>query len=332
MHDIAVIVVNWNACQDLRVCLSHLFSEPKPSSDFAVWVIDNGSTDGSADMVAEEFPAVHLIKNPDNRGFSRANNQGIHAAMHERFRYIYLINSDAYVHGAETLDRIVEFGDTHPSAGVFGTRVLNTDGSLQLSCRRFHTLAAGFFRNTLLGKLFPNNKYARLYLMTDVDHGIARSVDWVSGCSIVIRADLIDKVGALDERFFMYCEDVDICKRAWESGSEVWYAPSAVVSHKIGASSDKNADKMIWEFHRSWAIYDTKWNPGFRPFRRSAVEIGLWLRAYVRILNRHKADRNRDADRQQKAEVKRRADEQREAERQTATTLKQDADGSKEEV
>jgi GT2 family glycosyltransferase len=288
MHDIAVIVVNWNACQDLRRCLSHLFSDPKPEVDFAVWVIDNGSSDGSQEMVASEFPDVRLIRNPDNRGFSRANNQGISTAIHEKYRYVYLINSDAFVHGASTLDQIVAFGDAHPEIGIFGTKVLNPDGSLQLSCRRWITFGAAIFRNTFMGNLFPNNKYAKQYLMEDTGHNQPRKVDWVSGCSMVIRADLIDKIGALDERFFMYCEDVDICKRAWIAGSEVWYFSDAIVTHKIGASSDKNAEPMIWEHHRSWAIYDEKYNPGFKPIRRLFVESGLWLRSFIRILNRRR--------------------------------------------
>lgn len=151
-------------------------------------------------------------------------------------------------------------------------------------------MRAGFFRNTLLGRLFPNNKWAHQYLMEDVDHTQPRSVDWVSGCSMVIKTELVKQIGALDEQFFMYCEDVDICKRAWDAGWEVWYCPRAVVTHKIGASSDKNAEKMIWEFHRSWELYDEKHTPGFRPIRRAAVKTGLWVRAAFRILNRRRAD------------------------------------------
>jgi GT2 family glycosyltransferase len=288
MHDIAVIVVNWNACEDLKRCLSHFFSDGNAKVDFTVWVIDNGSSDGSGKMVSDEFPKVQLVCNPDNRGFSRANNQGIWTALYEKYRYVYLINSDAFVQGARTLDQIVAFGDAHPEIGIIGTKVLNVDGSLQMSCRRWITFGAAIFRNTLMGRLFPHNKYARQYLMEDTSHDKPREVDWVSGCSMVIRMDLIDKVGALDERFFMYCEDVDMCRRAWNAGSKVWYFPGAVVTHKIGASSDKNAEKMIWEHHRSWAIYDAKYNPGFRPLRRAAVESGLWLRSAIRILNRRR--------------------------------------------
>jgi GT2 family glycosyltransferase len=293
MPDIAVIVVNWNAREDLRRCLEQIFAQPQPKVSFGAFVVDNASSDSSAPMVAEEFPQARLIQNPDNRGFSRANNQAIAIARAEGYRYVYLLNSDAFLSSPAVLDEIVRFGDAHPKVGIFGTKVLNIDGTLQLSCRSFPTLGAGFFRNTLLGRLFPRNKYARRYLMADFDHTQARQVDWVSGCSMVIRMDLIEQIGALDELFFMYCEDVDICKRAWDAGWEVWYNPEPTVTHKIGASSDKNGDAMIWEFHRSWELYDKKHNPGFRPLRRLLVKGGLWLRAEVRILNRRRARRDR---------------------------------------
>jgi GT2 family glycosyltransferase len=172
-----------------------------------------------------------------------------------------------------------------------GPKVLNPNGSLQFSCRRFPSLGAGFFRNTYLGRLFPRNRYARNYLMGDLDHTQPHTVDWVSGCALWIRRDLIDAIGALDERFFMYCEDVDLCWRCHEAGREVWYAPEAVVTHAIGASSDKNAEPMIVEFHRSWYEFDRKRNPGFHPVRRLTVGAGLWARAAIRILNRRRAAR-----------------------------------------
>ncbi len=286
--DIAVIVVNWNAREDLRRCLQSLAVEPQSQCSSEVWVVDNGSADGSAEMVRGKFPQARLIANPDNRGFSRANNQAI-AASDSRF--VFLLNSDATIHPG-ALDALVAFADAHPQAGVIGPQVRNPDGSLQFSCRRFPSLGAGFFRNTYLGRLFPRNRYARNYLMGDVDHTQPRPVDWVSGCAMLIRRDLIDANGALDERFFMYCEDVDICWRCWQSGREVWYAPDAVVTHAIGASSDKNAEPMIVEFHRSWYEFDRKQHPGFRPLRRTLVYAGLWARAAIRIRNRRRAVRH----------------------------------------
>ncbi len=287
MIDIAVIIVNWNAREDLRRCLESLYAEPKPTVAYEVWVVDNASDDGSADMVAAEFPQVRLVVNADNAGFSKANNQAI---AQTDSRYVFLLNSDAFLH-PDALDRLVAYADAHPQAGVVGPKVLNSNGSLQFSCRRFPSLGAGFFRNTYLGRLFPHNKFARDYLMNDFDHAHDTAVDWVSGCAMLIRRDLLGKIGALDERFYMYCEDVDFCQRAWEAGWEVVYASQPVVTHAIGRSSDKNADQMIIEFHRSWYEYDRKRHPQASLLRRMAVFSGLWLRAAVRIAKRRAAGR-----------------------------------------
>lgn len=287
MNDIVVIVVNWNAREDLRRCLESLTAAPKPGAGYSVVVVDNASGDGSAAMVASEFPDIRLQVNTENLGFSKANNQAI---AQTESRYVFLLNSDAAVFPG-TLDALVSYADAHPNAGVFGPKVLNTDGSLQFSCRRFPSLGAGFFRNTYLGRLFPNNKFARDYLMTDFDHAHPLSVDWVSGCAMLIRRELITEIGALDERFYMYCEDVDLCQRTWDAGREVVYVPDAVVTHAIGRSSDKNADKMIIEFHRSWYEYDLKRHPKSSEIRRAAVFCGLWLRAAVRITKRRVAGR-----------------------------------------
>jgi GT2 family glycosyltransferase len=285
MDDIAVIIVSWNVKGDLRHCLKSLFAEPAPKVKFSVWVVDNASNDCSADMTAAEFPQAHLIRNTTNKGFSTANNQAINESCS---RYVFLLNADAYVASPASLDNIVAFADRHEKLGVAGAHVFNPDGSLQFSCRRFPGLRAGLFRNTLLGKLFPKNQYTTQYLMGDVDHSKEHPVDWVSGCAMLISRKFIDKHGALDERFFMYCEDVDICKRAWSTGFEVWYCPDSFVTHKIGGSSDKNAEKMIWAFHQSWEIYDAKHNPNAPFFRRAAVRVGLWLRATIRVWNRRR--------------------------------------------
>jgi len=287
MNDIAVIVVNWNACEDLRHCLESLLTEPKPQADYSVWVVDNASSDGSAAMVQADFPNAHLIANTENLGFSKGNNQAI---ARTDSRYVFLLNSDAAIHTG-ALESLVAYADAHPKAGIIGPKVLNPDGTLQFSCRRFPSLGAGFFRNTYLGRLFPNNKYARDYLMTEFDHAHDISVDWVSGCAMLLRREIIHKIGALDERFYMYCEDVDICQRAWDADYEVVYAPDAVVTHAIGRSSDKNADKMIIEFHRSWYAFDLKRHPKSTSTRRAAIYCGLWLRAAVRIAKRRVAGR-----------------------------------------
>ena len=291
MNDIAVIIVNWNAREDLRRCMESLYAEPKPQVAYDVWVVDNASDDGSAAMVASEFPQVKLIVNTENTGFSKANNQAI---AQTDSRYVFLLNSDAFIHPG-ALEHLVAYADAHPQAGIIGPKVLNVGGSLQFSCRRFPSLGAGFFRNTYLGRLFPHNKFASDYLMNNFDHAHDRAVDWVSGCAMLLRRELIQQIGTLDERFYMYCEDVDICQRAWEGGWEVVYAPEAVVTHAIGRSSDKNGDQMIIEFHRSWYEYDRKRHPKASLLRRAAVYSGLWLRAAVRIAKR-RASAKRHAD------------------------------------
>ena len=291
MHDIAVIVVNWNAREDLRECLLSLEAGADSWVTRAVWVVDNASTDGSAEMVRSEFPGVQLIVNDENLGFSKANNQAI---RYSESRYVFLLNSDAAVHPG-AIEALVAFADDNPKAGIVGPKVLNPDGSLQLSCRRFPSLGAGFFRNTYLGRLFPHNKPAQDYLMADFDHAHTRAVDWVSGCAMLIRREMVAQIGALDERFYMYCEDVDLCERAWRFDWEVVYQPDAVVTHAIGRSSDKDADKMIWEFHRSWYEFDKKRHPDAGPARRLAVWAGLWLRATVRVQKRRAAARRRAA-------------------------------------
>jgi len=286
MEDIAVIVVNWNAREDLRLCLRSVLDAP-PRAACPVWVVDNASSDGSADMVRAEFPQAHLLENSANLGFSKANNQAI---TRSDSRYVLLLNSDAWAHPG-ALDQLIAFADAHPQAGIVGPKVLNPDGSLQLSCRRFPSLGAGLFRNTYLGRLFPRNRYAQNYLMTDFDHTHARPVDWVSGCAMLLRRTMLDAIGSLDERFFMYCEDVDICQRAGQAGWDVLYDPDALVTHTIGRSSDKNADRMIWEFHRAWLAFDIKRHPRGGLVRRALVWGGLWLRAKVRIAKRHAAAR-----------------------------------------
>lgn len=288
MRDIAVIVVNWNAREDLRACLHSLSVDAYSPVSHSVWVVDNASTDGSAAIVQSEFPNVHLIVNDENLGFSKANNQAI--ARSEN-RYVFLLNSDAAIHPG-ALEALAAYADDNPKVGIVGPKVLNPDGSLQLSCRRFPSLGAGIFRNTYLGRLFPNNKPAQDYLMADFDHAHTRAVDWVSGCAMLIRRDMIAQVGILDERFYMYCEDVDLCERAWQFDWEVVYLPDAVVTHTIGRSSDKDAENMIWEFHRSWYEFDKKRHPDAGPVRRLAVWAGLWLRATVRIQKRRAAFRH----------------------------------------
>ena len=280
--------MSWNARDDLRACLTSLrIGTGRPDTVETV-VVDNASSDGSADMVASDFPGAHLLRLGSNTGFSGGNN---HALAGLTADYALLLNSDATC-AAGALDDLMDWADTQPDAGIVGPKVLNPDGSLQYSCRRFPTFAAGLFRNVYLGRLFPNNRPAADYLMQDFDHESTRDVDWVSGCALLIRRACLEQIGLLDaESFFMYCEDMDWGLRAHQAGLRVAYYPDAVVTHAIGRSSDHAADRMILEHSRSmWRLY-RKHHAFFRdrvPFLlRPFVLPGIYLRAWVRIARRH---------------------------------------------
>ncbi len=268
------MIVNWNTCADLRNCLRTISDGGPVNTE--VFVIDNASSDGSADMVSREFPRVHLIRNDANLGFAKASNQGI-AASHGR--YVLLLNPDSEIQPG-ALSALVQFGDEHPEYGIFGARILNPDGSLQYSCRRFPTLAAGLFRNTILGKYFPHNTYLMDYLMANWDHTEVREVDWVSGCALTVRREVLDDIGMLDERFYMYVEDVDLAYRAKQKGYRVAYFPGATIVHARAKSSDRNPNRMIIEFHRSmYRFYRKHYARSTSIFLRPLVLPGLIARA-----------------------------------------------------
>ena len=251
-------------------------------------MVDNASDDGSAEMVAAEFPDVRLLRSARNEGFSAANNRmldGLDAP------FALLLNSDT-ICPPGSLDAVIQFACENADIGIIGPKVLNPDGSLQYSCRRFPTFAAGLYRNVYLGRLFPNNRPAADYLMQEFDHASVRDVDWVSGCALLIRRDCLAQIGPLDaETFFMYCEDMDWCLRAHESGWRVAYFPGAAITHAIGRSSDRAADRMIIEHHRSmWRFYRKHrvfFASRIPPLLHLLVPVGIFLRVAVRIARRH---------------------------------------------
>lgn len=282
--ELAVTICSWNTLEDTRACLASL-QALQHEADFEVIVIDNGSKDGSAAMIETEFPWVRLVKSEKNLGFTGGHNLAV--SMREA-PDVLLLNSDTVVHPG-ALRTLVDFAKTHPEAGIFGPKLLNPDGSLQLSCRRFPNPVAALFRSTLLGRLFPNNRYTRDYLMADWDHSQSREVDWVSGAAFYVTDRTIKEVGVFDEAFFMYCEDVDWCFRAWKHGLKVMYVPTSVITHAIGHSSSQVANKMIVRFHRSMLrFYRKNMVPSLpllvRPLATGFAATALSVRAALFIL------------------------------------------------
>ncbi|MCX7681430.1 MAG: glycosyltransferase family 2 protein [Anaerolineae bacterium] len=254
MVDLSVIIVNWNVRALLRRCLhSVLYPQPKPGLE--VIVVDNGSTDGSAAMVRQEFPNVCLIANHDNRGFPAANNQGIAIA---RGRYILLLNPDTEVVG-DALSTLVAFADAHPDVGVVGPQLLYPDGRVQPSRRRFPTLATAFFESTWLQPYAPRRLLERYYV-SDRPDDIPQDVDWVCGAALMARREAIAQVGLMDEGFFMYSEELDWCRRFKEAGWRVVYLPTAKVIHHEGKSSEQVLPARHVHFQTSKVRYFRKYH------------------------------------------------------------------------
>lgn len=224
--DVSVIIITYNSADVIRPCLDALAAQ-RFSGTCEVIVVDNASRDGTADRVRREYPDVVLLAQADNLGYSRGVNVGIRRA---RGRYFFILNPDTVVR-PDALQRLYEYAQAHPEAGIVGPRLEFHDGTVQYSCRRFYTLRVLLLRRTPLGRLMPNSRAVREHLMQDFDHATTRPVDWVLGAAMFVRRDAVERVGAMDERFFLYFEDVDWCYRMRQAGLDVVYHPEAVVTH-----------------------------------------------------------------------------------------------------
>ncbi|MFN4180296.1 MAG: glycosyltransferase family 2 protein, partial [Armatimonadota bacterium] len=187
---LSIVIVSWNVQEDLKECLQSLLrtgncglGTGEQRLPIEVIVVDNASTDGTVEMVRREFPQVRLIVNSENIGYTKANNIGI---KESRGKYILLLNPDTVVK-PNALRALVDCAEAHPDAGIIGAKLLNPDGSIQRSARSFPDIGAGLFRNTFLGRLFPNNPFVRRYLMTNFSYDEVREVDWVSGAAMLVR-------------------------------------------------------------------------------------------------------------------------------------------------
>ena len=251
--DLSIIIVNWNTCDLLAQCLESVGSVQRTADSALptaycplsteVIVVDNASADGSPGMVRERFSWVTLIENQDNVGFARANNQGIIAS---RGAYILLLNSDTVMHPG-ALETLLAFMDVHPQAGACGPRLLNGDGSLQHGCHPMLTPGREFWRLLFLDYLWPRATYR----MQRWDLRQARPVAVIKGACLLLRRQALRQVGLLDERYFMYTEEVDICYRLAQAGWSLWYVPAAVVTHYGEASSRQAAQAMYVQLYRS---------------------------------------------------------------------------------
>ncbi|HVP57342.1 MAG TPA: glycosyltransferase [bacterium] len=269
--EVSVIIVSYDTKQFIGTCLRALAARTGDVT-CEVIVLDNASRDGSAAMIEQEFPWVVLVKNPTNLGYAKAVNKGIRLA---KGRYFLVLNPDVEV-GDRSVASMVAFMERNRDVGIAGAKLLYPDGTLQMSCRTFYTLPIVLLRRTPVGKLFPDARIVREHLMLDWDHNSEREVDWVLGACMMVRRSAYESVGGMDERFFLYLEDVDWCYRMNKHGWRVAYVPSAVMKHYHRRESARMVPdrKLVSHLLSTFRFYD-KWNPAVFGLKRERRM--LWL-------------------------------------------------------
>ncbi len=264
MARLHIVIVNHNTATLLRRCLEHAYASVT-DHPFAVTVVDNGSTDDSLAMVRETFPQARAVAAGRNRGFAGGNNLALRRIVAEtpvgpvRSReYVLLLNTDLFL-APDTLQVLTDFLESRPDAGVVGPRVEKPDGTLDLACRRsFPTPANAFFKLTGLSRRFPGNARLAAYNLTHLDPHQLTEVDAVTGACMLVRLTAIDAAGLLDDRFFMYGEDLDWAYRIKARGWRVFYCPYTRVIHYKGATSARRSGRLIVEFYRAMYLFYRK--------------------------------------------------------------------------
>ena len=255
---VSVVIVNWNARNFLSECLRSL-NDKVYNGPLEIIVVDNASSDGSREMVCTQFPNVTLICNEDNLGFARANNIGIRRSAGE---YLALVNSDVEVFPS-CITALIDLMESNPDIGMAGPRIIGNDGEFQRSYRGFPTLWNTLCRALALDSIMPNAPWANGYLQRHAQHETCTRVEILSGCFWMIRREALKDVGLLDERFFIYGEDMDWCKRFWDARWPAMFVPRGEAVHYGGGSSSnapvrffiemQRADFQYWEKHHSRA-------------------------------------------------------------------------------
>jgi GT2 family glycosyltransferase len=272
---LSICIVNWNTRDYLRECLDAIKLHPPRGSSVETIVVDNASSDGSAEMVESDFPNTVLIRNSDNKGYADGNNQAMRAAKGD---YILLLNSDAIVQ-KDTLAHALLFMRSHPNASVLGARQLSKDGSTQSSLRSFPDPWPVFWEYIGFSKLFPNSKRFGAYRMTYFDYNHQSEVDQPMGTFLLMTRAAFDKVGLFDSQFPIFFNEVDWCYRAKRTHDlHIFYAPDVTVLHYGGGSTRQVKPRMIRESHQSLLkFYEKHYRNKIPPLMYSLIEKAvLW--------------------------------------------------------
>ncbi len=275
MLDLSVVIVSWNSRNDLHRCLGSL-QEPRSEAKREIIVVDNDSSDGTVAYLQQEYPGVRVIANNTNRGFAAANNQAFAVAGG---RYILLLNPDTLVH-AGALDALVGFMDEHPEAAAAGPLLRNEDGTRQLTGVRFPSNWNILVEALFLDRLFPGTRIFGRHKEAYADEREPREVEYVQGSCMIVRSDVVAKVGGLDEKFFMYFEEVDWCKRMRDAGWKVYVCPDAVITHFANAELGHYDERRLTHYHRSLVLFYRK---HYSLLRIAGLRLLLTLRSLIRI-------------------------------------------------
>jgi GT2 family glycosyltransferase len=279
---VSVIIINYNVKYFLEVCLHSVLRALKPYESEVI-VVDNNSRDGSNEMVAEKFPGVILVANKDNKGFSKANNQGVAIAKGE---YIMFLNPDTVL-PEDFFQKTIPYLDVHPEAGALGPKIIDGKGQFSPDGKKsFPTLSVAIFKTTGINKLFPKSPYFNKYYAVHVKDNETAPVDVLSGCCMMVRSKVITEVGgAFDEDYFMYCEDVDLSYRIQKAGYKNIYYPEATMIHYKGESTRKATLSYVRIFNEALATFVKKhYSKQQASLFILFINIGIVLRAILSLV------------------------------------------------
>ncbi len=275
MCDLSVVIVTWNTRAHLQRCLESLAAST-PAITYEVIVVDNASTDGTPDVVRSYPHRIHLIANAENRGFASANNQAFEQATG---RYVLLLNPDTVVHKG-ALDALVRFMDAHPDAAAAGPALRNEDGTPQYTGVRFPNTLNIFIETMFLDRLFPRSRIFGRHKELYADASVPRRVDYVQGACMIVRSSAIQTIGGLDERFFLYFEEVDWCKRMAHAGYSVYVCPAATVTHFANVGLGHYDERRLVHYHRSLMLF---YHKHYSAWQRAIVKMILVVRSCLRL-------------------------------------------------
>lgn len=243
---LSIVIICWNDLRVIQDCLRSIFRGTH-TINFEVIVSDNNSIDGSVEFIRKNYPAVRVLENGANLGFAKGNNAGIRASHGD---YVLILNPDTIIHDG-SLDAFVAFAERHPEAGAFGCKVLNADGTYQVSARLFPTIWR-YWVAALYLKSLAN--FCRLFTYEEYPHwrgDTERVIDWQSGCCVMFRRELLKRLRGFDEQFFYHFEEVDLCRRVWNAGFAIRFTAEAVITHLGGQSVNRFPIRFEIEKHRS---------------------------------------------------------------------------------